>query len=193
MSEVLNLAQKRNPVADVDAPSVRPAAPAHDTGAAAPETVPEDRLDRLLHAREAPLTSSLSYISLLLAYLDWSLHLANSPAQDAAHKWMQLFTPSKGPFGRLIAASAMTAGTSCSLRKRPCLARNGGAATAATIAKQHSDRGLRSPSGARSPSNSPPTNPRSSTRPQGNWVEFFHPWRPQFARGFSQARRAQAA
>ncbi len=103
MSEVLNLAQKRNPVADVDAPSVPApaAAPAHDTGAAAPETVPEDRLDRLLHAREAPLTSSLSYISLLLAYLDWSLHLANSPgrrvtlAQDAAHKWMQLFTPSK--------------------------------------------------------------------------------------------------
>ncbi|MDR3407181.1 MAG: alpha/beta fold hydrolase [Methylovirgula sp.] len=105
MSEVLNLAQKRALVADAEAPS-EPSptvAPAPDASPdpAAPEKIPEDHLDRLLHAREAPLTSSLSYISLLLAYLDWALHLANSPgrrvtlAQDAAHKWLQLFTPSK--------------------------------------------------------------------------------------------------
>ena len=103
MSEVVNLVQKRA-AADPEAPNVvGVAAPQldHFSGSDAPEDIPEDHLDRLLHAREAPLTSSLSYISLLLAYLDWSLHLANSPgrrvtlAQDAAHKWMQLFTPSQ--------------------------------------------------------------------------------------------------
>ncbi|WP_276571582.1 alpha/beta fold hydrolase [Bradyrhizobium sp. dw_78] len=35
--------------------------------------------DRLLHAWQAKATGSLSPISLMLAYLDWSLHLADAP------------------------------------------------------------------------------------------------------------------
>jgi poly[(R)-3-hydroxyalkanoate] polymerase subunit PhaC len=104
MSKVISLAKKESDVADV---AVEPTA---HTAAVAPVEADEsgfsainseDKLDRLLHAREAPLTSSLSSISLLLAYLDWALHLANAPgrrvalAKDAAHKWMQLFTPSQ--------------------------------------------------------------------------------------------------
>jgi polyhydroxyalkanoate synthase len=37
-------------------------------------------LDRRLHAWQATFTASLSPASLLLAYLDWSLHMANAPA-----------------------------------------------------------------------------------------------------------------
>jgi polyhydroxyalkanoate synthase subunit PhaC len=107
MPEVLSLAQKKT--ADVATPAVCSSPDASSSLLASvphrdpegPEQDLEDRLDRFLHAREAPFTSSLSYISLLLAYLDWSLHLANSPgrrvtlAKDAAHKWMQLFTPAQ--------------------------------------------------------------------------------------------------
>jgi len=38
-----------------------------------------DSFDRFLHAQEARLTAFLSPISLLLAFLDWGLHLANAP------------------------------------------------------------------------------------------------------------------
>src|SRR5579859_407802 len=38
-----------------------------------------DSLDRFLHAQEARLTAFLSPVSLLLAFLDWGLHLANAP------------------------------------------------------------------------------------------------------------------
>ena len=60
-----------------------------------------DALDRLLHAREARLSGSLSLISLALAYLDWSLHLANAPgrrlelAELASRQWAWLASPSR--------------------------------------------------------------------------------------------------
>lgn len=63
--------------------------------------VEEDSLDRLLHAREARFTGSLSLISLRLAFLDWILHLANAPgrrlqlAEFAARQWARLATPSQ--------------------------------------------------------------------------------------------------
>jgi len=38
-----------------------------------------DSFDRFLHAQEARLTAFLSPVSLLLAFLDWGLHLANAP------------------------------------------------------------------------------------------------------------------
>lgn len=38
-----------------------------------------DTLDRFLHAQEAKLTAFMSPVSLQLAFLDWGLHLANSP------------------------------------------------------------------------------------------------------------------
>ncbi len=47
----------------------------------APAGTEEGSLDRLLHAREARFTGSLSLISLTLAYLDWILHLANAPGR----------------------------------------------------------------------------------------------------------------
>lgn len=58
-----------------------------------------DRLDRILHAREARITGSLSPVSLALAYLDWALHLANAPgrqlelAQGAGRQWARLLSP----------------------------------------------------------------------------------------------------
>src|SRR5580658_9186858 len=58
-----------------------------------------DALDRLLHACEARWTGSLSPESLILAFWDWSLHLANAPgrrlvlAQEAAHRWARLACP----------------------------------------------------------------------------------------------------
>ncbi len=61
----------------------------------------EDSLDRLLHAREARFTGSLSLISLRLAFLDWILHLANAPgrrlqlAEFATHQWARLATPTQ--------------------------------------------------------------------------------------------------
>ncbi len=39
-------------------------------------------IDRLLHANEAQLTSGLSPSSALMAYLDWAIHLANSPGKQ---------------------------------------------------------------------------------------------------------------
>jgi poly[(R)-3-hydroxyalkanoate] polymerase subunit PhaC len=58
----------------------------------------EDSLDRLLHAREARFTFSQSFESLTLAFLDWSLHLANAPgrritlADSAARQWARLLS-----------------------------------------------------------------------------------------------------
>ena len=60
------------------------------------ETAP---LDRLLHARQARFTGSLSPTSMTLAYLDWALHLANAPgrqlelARCAARQWTRLWSP----------------------------------------------------------------------------------------------------
>ena len=56
----------------------------------------QDCFDRLLHAREAKFTGSLSPVSLTLAFLDWSLHLANAPgrrlelAEAASRQWSRL-------------------------------------------------------------------------------------------------------
>ena len=61
----------------------------------------EDSFDRLLHAREARFTGSLSPISLALAYFDWGLHLANAPGRRlelmelAARQWARLASPSQ--------------------------------------------------------------------------------------------------
>lgn len=55
-----------------------------------------ESFDRFLHAQEARMTAFLSPVSLLLAFLDWSLHLANSPerrmdlAQSAVGQWNRL-------------------------------------------------------------------------------------------------------
>lgn len=66
---------------------------------AAPEMLTSDPLDRLVHAREARFTGSLSPVSLTLAYLDWALHLANAPgrqlelARGAGRQWARLMAP----------------------------------------------------------------------------------------------------
>ena len=54
--------------------------------------------DRLLHAEEARFTASISPASLLLAFLDWALHLANAPghgsdlAGQAVQQWGRLWS-----------------------------------------------------------------------------------------------------
>ena len=40
-------------------------------------------IDRFLHANEARMTAGLSPSSAMLAYLDWAVHLANSPGKQA--------------------------------------------------------------------------------------------------------------
>ena len=58
-----------------------------------------DPLDRLVHAREARFTGSLSPVSLTLAYLDWAFHLANAPgrqlelARAVGRQWARLASP----------------------------------------------------------------------------------------------------
>ena len=46
------------------------------------EETPFQRLDRLVHASTAPLTSGLSPVSLSLALADWAWHLAASPGRQ---------------------------------------------------------------------------------------------------------------
>ncbi|WP_146691062.1 PHA/PHB synthase family protein [Bradyrhizobium canariense] len=71
---------------------------------AAVETVTcatSDTLDRLVHAREARFSGSLSPVSLTLAYLDWALHLANAPgrklelAEKGLQQWVRLSSPER--------------------------------------------------------------------------------------------------
>jgi polyhydroxyalkanoate synthase subunit PhaC len=45
------------------------------------QELPTQRLDRLLHASSAPLTGSLSPVSLALAWADWAWHLGVSPGR----------------------------------------------------------------------------------------------------------------
>jgi polyhydroxyalkanoate synthase len=40
-------------------------------------------IDRFLHANEGRLTAGISPSSVMLAYLDWAVHLANSPGKQA--------------------------------------------------------------------------------------------------------------
>lgn len=61
-----------------------------------PKHTDPNPLDRLLHAEEARFTASLSPASLVLAFLDWGLHLANAPgrqlelAQEVSRQWTRL-------------------------------------------------------------------------------------------------------
>jgi len=58
-------------------------------------------MDRALHAMEARLTGALSPASMLLAILDWKLHLANAPgrrmilAEQAMKQWARLADPAQ--------------------------------------------------------------------------------------------------
>jgi polyhydroxyalkanoate synthase len=75
-------------------PASRPAAPVAseepDLNAARAEV-----MDRLLHAWQARLTSSLSPAALILPFTDWAIHLANAPGKQlalvekAARKWVR--------------------------------------------------------------------------------------------------------
>ena len=89
------------PPGDFTEPSrVRPTAQ-RELAAEASAGAKPDSLDRLLHAREARFTGSLSLISLTLAYLDWIMHLANAPgrrlelAQLASRQWARLAAPAQ--------------------------------------------------------------------------------------------------
>jgi polyhydroxyalkanoate synthase len=77
-------------------------------GAGQPESLPlppvepaSDPSDRLLHALQANWTGSLSPASLLLAWMDWGLHVANAPgrrlalAQSAAALSQKLGAPER--------------------------------------------------------------------------------------------------
>jgi polyhydroxyalkanoate synthase len=46
------------------------------------EETPTQRLDRLVHAAAAPVSGSLSPISLALAMADWAWHLGVSPGRQ---------------------------------------------------------------------------------------------------------------
>ncbi|MBL8669964.1 MAG: polyhydroxyalkanoic acid synthase [Alphaproteobacteria bacterium] len=50
----------------------------------APEMARYESFDRLTHAAQARLTASISPAALALAFLDWGVHLANSPGRQAA-------------------------------------------------------------------------------------------------------------
>ncbi|HEY0266627.1 MAG TPA: alpha/beta fold hydrolase [Rhizomicrobium sp.] len=66
---------------------------------AVPPGCSPEMLDRYLHAAEARYTGSLSPASLMLAYMDWALHLANAPARRldltkmAVQQWARLADP----------------------------------------------------------------------------------------------------
>ena len=61
-----------------------------------PDELRAELLDRLMHAAEARFTVSISPAGLMLAFLDWAVHLANAPGKQAvlvekaARKWMRL-------------------------------------------------------------------------------------------------------
>ena len=71
----------------------------HTAKVAQPSRIEANPFDRLLHAYEARFTGSLSSVSLTLAFLDWSLHLANAPgrrlelARAAVRQWARLTSP----------------------------------------------------------------------------------------------------
>ncbi len=77
----------------------------------APETARVYPVDRFLHALEARTTGGISPSSALLAYLDWAVHLANSPGKQGelatkalrksirlnVHAWRMLAGRAEGP------------------------------------------------------------------------------------------------
>jgi Poly-beta-hydroxybutyrate polymerase N terminal len=70
-----------------------------------PDTARAEVVDRLLHAWQARLTYSLSPAALMLPFVDWAIHLANAPGEQAAlvEKAMRKLTR----FGLYLAHSAV--------------------------------------------------------------------------------------
>jgi len=60
------------------------------------DTAHAETIDRLMHAWQARFTTSVSPVTLALAYSDWAMHLMNSPGKQAvlvekaARKWVRL-------------------------------------------------------------------------------------------------------
>ncbi|MGD2139267.1 MAG: alpha/beta fold hydrolase [Burkholderiales bacterium] len=69
--------------------------------------------DRLLHANEAKLTAGLSPTSALSAYLDWAVHLANSPGKQG-----ELFEKA---FRKSVGFSHYIAGLLTGENQAPCI------------------------------------------------------------------------
>ncbi|MEJ0095110.1 MAG: alpha/beta fold hydrolase [Methylocella sp.] len=166
-----------------------------------------DPIDRLLHARQARVTGSLSLISLTLAYLDWAFHLANAPgrqlqlAEEAGRQWARLLAPkrwttpvpgdhrfqdvawSRPPFNMISQAFLLTE----EWWREAALGPSG-------VAKSHGDVvsfGARQALDAFSPSNFALTNPEvlSATTAQGGW-NFIKGWR-NYAEDLQRAASGQ--
>lgn len=62
---------------------------------------PHNAFDRAIHAQQALSFGALSPAAIVLAYLDWALHLANAPgrqlelAKAALHQWSRLMRPER--------------------------------------------------------------------------------------------------
>src|SRR5690242_15811700 len=60
------------------------------------DTTRGEVIDRLMHAWQARLTYSISPAALMLAFMDWGMHLANAPGKQATlvekalRKWVRL-------------------------------------------------------------------------------------------------------
>src|SRR5690348_11136185 len=60
------------------------------------DTARAEVIDRLMHAWQARLTYSISPAALMLAFMDWGMHLANAPGKQATlvekalRKWVRL-------------------------------------------------------------------------------------------------------
>ncbi len=70
-------------------------------------------IDRMLHAQEAKLTAGLSPTSALAAYLDWAVHLANSPGKQG-----ELFTKA---FRKSVRFNHYVAGLLAGRDQPPCI------------------------------------------------------------------------
>lgn len=70
-------------------------------------------VDRFLHASEARVTSGISPSSLVGAYLDWAVHLANSPGKQA--------TVIKKAFKKGVKFTALGLRTACGSADEPCI------------------------------------------------------------------------
>src|SRR5215469_3805308 len=69
-----------------------------------PDSVSPSNADRLTHALMGRLTSSVSPVSLMLAYMDWALHLSVAPG-----KWGQLIGDGVRKTSRLCLYAAQAA------------------------------------------------------------------------------------
>jgi len=72
-------------------------------------------LDRLIHANQGRLTSGISPTSMLLAYVDWAIHLANSPGKQG-----ELAKKALKKSGRFWTYAAKRLGTPCNLVGDDC-------------------------------------------------------------------------